>query len=286
MRRRPATLAALLTAFLVFGSSGPLLGDGDRRVDPYGGIRWNDRIQDVASRMGSLAGERRVEVAVVFRDRLSPAPFAIRNAATDVDGRVSEAISAIARDYVGGIEASRKGGDDRAYRAFHLHVLNMLFDKAGKRQSFLDAEVRLTARKVELDGVPFDMTATFQAYPGAGMTERYVVQLEGTPYCLPLVLTKVSLSAASPAARKKYPAIEASLRKQVEGLRRCRAGNAEGWCDGRPASVTFGVEGETVAIRYDAEKYWSDGLEAAYKEHLATVEGRSKRCHAKRAVDA
>ena len=56
-------------------------------------------------------------------------------------------------------------------------------------------------------------------------------------FVLPVVLVRVSLAAAGPAARKRYPEIDASLRKRYEGFRKCAIDGADGWCDGRPASV-------------------------------------------------
>ncbi len=276
----------LIPLLLLLVTAAQVLGDSDARVDPFGGIRWNDRIQDVMARMGGLSDGRRIEVSLVFPDRVTPAPFGTRTVAPGSEQELADSISAITRDYLDAMEAARIKGDDRIYRAFHLHVLGMLFDKSGKRQEFLDAEIRLTARGVKVMGVPFELTATFQANPGAGLTERYVIPATGTRFVLPVVLTRVTLAAKSAAARSKYPDIDASLRKQYDGFSKCTVDGAPARCDGRPASIGWGLDGnDTVSIRYNAEKYWAVGLEAVYKEHLATVEGRSKRCHAKRKID-
>jgi hypothetical protein len=280
-------LPLLILLPCLLAPAGRLLGDSESRIEPFGGIRWNDRIQDAAARMGELADGRQAELSLVFHDRVSPVPFGTRTFPPGNGQALVDAISAISREYLDAMEADRKRGDDRVYRAFHLHVLGMLFEKSGQRKSFLDAEIRVTVRGVMLQGVPFDMTATFQANPGAGLTERYVIPVSGTRHVLPVVLVRVSLASASPSAKKRYPEIDASLRKRYEGFRKCAIGGAEGWCDGRPASVAWSLDGQgAVSILYDAEKYWEKGLAAVYKEHLDTVEGRSKRCHGRRAIDA
>ncbi len=287
MRAFPLRLILPVLLLLVLASATPILGDDDPRVDPFGGIRWNDRIQDVLARMGALSDGRKAEVSLAFPDRITPSPFGTRAVVPGNERELTDSISAITRDYLDGMESARKIGDDRIYRAFHLHVLGMLFDKSAKRQGYLDAEIRLTVRQVMIQDVPFEMTATFQANPGAGLTDRYVIPAAGTRYILPVVLTRVTLTAKSAAARNRYPEIDASLRKKYDGFRKCTVDGAPGWCDGRPASVAWGLAGnDTVSIRYNAEKYWADGLQAVYKEHLDTVEGRSKRCHAKREIDA
>jgi hypothetical protein len=285
--RTPRRLTPIVLLLLTLAAA-PIHGDDDPRIEPFGGIRWNDRIQDVLARMEGLSDGRKAEVSLVFHDRVSPVPFGSRMLAPGHGPALEEAISAITRDYLDRIETNRKGGDDRLYRAFNLHVLGMLFDKSGVRKGFLDAEIRLTVRQVMLSGVPFEMTAVFQANPGAGLTERYVIPASGTKYVLPVVLTQVTLTAKSAAAHRKYPEIEASLARRYEGFRSCTVdGGKPGRCDARPVSVAWTIDGDdAVSIRYNAEKYWEAGLEAVYKEHLATVEGRSKRCHGRRAVDA
>lgn len=286
-RALPLLLPLLLAFALAFVPAASTHGDGDPRVDPIGGIQWNDRIQDVLSKMEKLSDAGKVEVAVTFRDRVSPAPYGVRTVAAGNEREMEEAVSAIVRDYLAERDSTRQRGDDRLHRAFHLHVLGVLFDKEGKRKGFLDAEVRLTARKASLSGAPFDLAATFQAHPGAGLTERYVLPASGTDYVLPVVLTKVALSGRSAAVRRKIPELEESLRKRYDALRKTNAAGAPVRVDARKVSVSWAQDGpDGFSVLYDAERHWTDGLDAAYKEHMATVEGRSKRCHAKRAVDA
>jgi hypothetical protein len=287
MRSPRLLLFALALAVLAVAPAPPLFGDADPRVDPFGGIRWNDRLQDAAARMGGLSDGRSAEISITFPDRATKSPFGTRSVDPGSGQAISDAVSAIVRDYLDGMDASRSRGDDRIYRAFHLHVLGMLFDKSGQRHAFLDAEIRLTVHGVTVRDIPFDMTATFRANPGAGLTERYVLPVAGTKYVLPVVLTRVTLTAKSAAARTRYAEIDALFGKRYDGFKPCTVDGLPGRCDGRPASVAWRLaEDGAVTIRYEAEKYWAEGLDAVYREHLATVEGRSKRCHAKRTLDA
>lgn len=274
IRRRlaPKRLLPLLLLAFLLAPAAPSRGDGQRRVEPYGGIRWNDRIADVLAKMERLSGGGGVEVGVTFHDRLSPAPYGVRKLAPGDARGLEGAVAGIVRDYLAERDTTRSRGDDRLHRAFHLHVAGTMFDKSGKRSGFLDSEVRLTARGVRVAGVPFEMTATFLAHPGAGMTERFLLPLPETGYVLPLVLARVEMKAAD-AGRRKNGEVEAAL------------GTA--FVDGQGISVSWASDAAgALAVRYDAERFWTDGLDAAYREHLATVEGRSRRCHGKRAVDA
>lgn len=280
MPPRSPLLPLLFGAILVLLPAVSILAEDDRRIEPFGGILWNDRAQEVLRKMGGFPGVRRVEVSLSFHDRVTSKVFGPR-AIDPGDGKaLPEAVSALVREYLDAIEAESRKGNERPATGFRLHCAEELVDKEGGRKSFLNATIRLEAKRVPFQGLPFDLSATFRTSAGAGLTERNTIPVAGTKYILPAVLTKVALASRSPEAKGRYAEIEEALGRRYGRFPKCGKEVTGGWCDDRPVSVSCALEEpDTVAVRYDAEKYRLDGLDSIYREHLAAQDSPRGRCH-------
>ena len=272
----------LLPVALVLLHSVTVRSESGGQIEPAAGIEWNDRVFDVQRKLAAIPEVRRIDVSLLFNDTVTTERFGPRAAAPGSESELLGAVSALAGDYLAGVDADRKTGSGRLAKAFDLHCAGILADKAGVRKDYLDAVLRISAGPVGLHGVPFELTAEFRAHPGAGLTGRNSLPVRGTKYILPVVLTKVTLVPTSPSAGRRFREAAEALKKSFARYRRRAVGAPEGWCDDRQVTVSFAAD--APAIRYDAETYWLRGLDAMYKDHVNTLNGgKACRCHATRA---